>query len=232
MRKISLATTYYNCPDLAKLFVEKHLPHVDELIIVDDGSTEQLSIDKILVPSKKLKLLRTPTDIGFNSHGCRNLAMTKASNDWVIMIDIDRQFKDPQYTFESIKYKNNLCKESRYLFIVHVNDWGTKVHSSVNDFLINKHHFFSVGGYDEEIAGQRWGDREFFEQLKSVGGKEKILHDVDLLHFRASTNSLNNPIIKSSSDIIDQSHVDLILQRIVSPQTTKPILQFSWFEIT
>lgn len=228
MQKITLGTTYYNCPDLLLDFAQANINFVDELIIVDDGSV--VPIDNIVKPSNKLKLYRVNRDIGFNSHGCRNLIMSQASNNWVVMIDIDRCFKDPQYAFESIR-RRHLHNKARYLFIVHVPQWGHGIHSSVNDYLIHKDHFFSAGGYDEEIVGQRWGDREYFEQLLSAGGKEILMHDIDIRHTRGSTSTLgSNELILSSNH--PTSHVDLIQQRMNNPDRCKPILQFEWDQLS
>ena len=227
MQKITLGTTYYNCPDLLCDFVQSNIDHVDELIVVDDGSRE--SIQKVITPSDKLKLYRVSDDIGFNSHGCRNLIMNQSSNDWVAMIDIDRLFKDPSYTFETIK-KRPLHIKARYLFIVHTPEWGDNVHTSVNDYLIHRNHFFSAGGYDEEIAGQRWGDREFFQQLISAGGKELVMHDIDIKHTRRSTVTLSSKDLLISSNN-PTTHKELIQERILQPDKSKPILQFKWDQI-
>lgn len=228
MQKITLGTTYYNCPDLLLDFVKNNIDHVDELIIVDDGSTNP--INNIIKPSKKLKLYRVDRDVGFNSHGCRNLIMSQASNNWVVMIDIDRCFRDPEYAFESIKSRE-LHTKARYLFIVHVLRWGYRIHSSVNDYLIHKDHFFSAGGYDEEIVGQRWGDREYFEQLLSANGKEILMHDIDIRHTRISTSILDSNDSLLSSNL-PKSHYELIQQRIDSPDKCKPILQFEWDQLS
>lgn len=207
--------------------MKTNIDYVDELIIVDDGSLKP--IHSFVKPSDKLKLYRVDRDLGFNSHGCRNLIMSEASNEWVVMIDIDRCFKDPKYAFESIK-KRKLYNKARYLFIVHVPQWGRGIHSSVNDYLINKDHFFSAGGYDEEIVGQRWGDREYFEQLLSADGKEIIMHDIDIRHTRRSTSTLDsNDLLLSSNH--PSSHKDLIQQRIQNPDRFKPILQFEWDQL-
>ena len=222
-----MGTTYYNCPDLLKKFIDDNIDYVDELVVVDDGSSQP--INDFVTSSKKLKLFRVRADLGFNSHGCRNLIMTQASNDWVVMVDIDRSFKDPQYSFKTIKQRR-LHTRARYLFIVHVPNWGDGIHSSVNDYLIHKDHFFSAGGYDEEIVGQRWGDREYFRQLLSTGGKEIVMYDVDIKHTRKSTVLLpvKDSLISSNHP---STHEDLIQQRILKPDKHKPILQFDWDQI-
>lgn len=237
MNKITIATTYYNCPQLAQQFVEENLALVDEMIIVDDGSDEDYKIQNILTPSKKLRLFRVPQDLGFNSHGCRNLAATQSTNNWMVMVDIDRKFLDTNYTFNSIKSKSNLFVDSRYRFVMHTGEIGRHMHYTVNDFLIHKDHFFSVGGYDEELVSQRTGDREFFKQLVNAGGKELVLHDIDIVMKRLSSASQPAKIKQSIMSSNDSKTVNvetrkIVESRIKAPVKYKPILQFDWYEIT
>ena len=156
--------------------------------------------------------------------------MSQTFNPWVVLIDIDREFEDPQYTFESIKTRK-LKEDVRYRFQAHLGKWGRNVHPSVNDYLINKKLFFQAGGYDEEIVGERWGDRHFFKQLLSSGGKELFLQDLNLRLMREPTIRMkNNKLILGSEN--KQTHVELIEKRIISPQQNKPILCFDWHEAT
>lgn len=226
-RKITLGTTYYNCPDLLQEFVYNNLPHVDELIVVDDGST--IDAKSFLKPAPNLKLLEVKADIGFNSHGCRNLIVHQSSNDWIVLLDVDRALLRPKTAFH--KFKNmHLNNSYRYLFMAHLEKKGQNVHASVNDYLINKGLFLSVGGYDEEIVGQRWGDREFFMQLRAAGGKEKLLYDIDMILIRSGTSSLlsNDNIISSNHE---HTHLKLISDRMITPDPHKPTLQFEWYQV-
>lgn len=218
--EITIGTTYYNNPGLLKRFIERNISFVDELIIVDDGSSLPASdyIDK----SEKIKLYRVTKDYGFNSHGCRNLIMTQSTNDWVILIDIDREFSDPAMSYNIIK-TSKLKRSTLYRFIAHSNNTGA--HHSVNDYLIHRSHFFSAGGYDEELIGERWGDREYFEQLKHYG-TEKTLYGVDLNLLRSPSVHLkiNSPNDKRTS----AKNVELVQSRILNPDPNKPILTFDW----
>lgn len=231
--KITLGTTYYNNPELLQTFVERNLPYVDELIVVDDGSP-RYPITDFLQPSDKIRLFRVTKDYGFNSHGCRNLIMKQATNDWVILIDIDRAFTEPEIAYNIIK--TAVLKENTlYRFTAFGNPDGTDAHQSVNDFLIHKNHFFKAGGYDEELIGIRTGDRSFFEQLGHFG-KEKILHGINLQLMRRSSvkqkqvdkdsvwcspndKPLSSPLIK------------LLQKRAKNPEPNKPILTFNWEEL-
>lgn len=228
-RKITLGTTYYNNPEAIRVFIDKHAKYVDELIIVDDGSPDYPLAD-LISPTEKIKLYLVKKDYGFNSHGCRNLIMTESTNEWVVLVDSDRSFNDPEYSFDFFK-KTPLISNCRYTFVCHAGYIGNRIHDSVNDFMISKQHFFSVGGYDEEFIGSRCGDREFFVQLRN-NGTDRNVPSVDVLLTRPSTSSLedNHPTI-SPNDVIDMSTPPDILDRLFVPHPNKPILTFDWEQI-
>lgn len=206
------------------------------MIIVDDGSEDIYSIDKFISPTDKIKLYRVPIDYGFNSHGCRNLIMKEASNEFVILADSDRIIYDVENTIASIKKRKTIKKNRRYKFVSHLIKLGNSTHESVNDYLISKTHFFKAGGYDEELIGVRTGDREYFKQLMHYG-YEKILYDVDIILTCGATVSIKDKEKKtrrmSKNDVRESREVKkLIDSRIKNPDPNKKILTFEWFEIT
>lgn len=224
--KLTLGTTYYNNPDYLQRYIERNINYVDELIVVDDGSS--LPITDYVQPTNKLRLFRTKKDYGFNSHGCRNLIMKQATYDWVILMDVDREFLYPEVSYEIIK-KARLNQSTRYCFVAHS---GIKdSHQSVNDYLIHRNHFFSAGGYDEELMGMRTGDREYFQQLLHFG-KEKILHGVDMMLTRKSSVTVGKLATSKFDKKIDPKVMDLIYRRMKTPEPNKPILTFEWEEIS
>ena len=116
---LTLGSTFYNNPENLIEFVNTHQDFVDEIIIVDDGSPR--IITDYLLPSSKIRLFRVKKDYGFNSHGCRNLIMTKARHDWVVLIDLDRKFIWPEDAFNQIR-SVNLQSNTLYRFSCH-NGW-------------------------------------------------------------------------------------------------------------
>jgi hypothetical protein len=230
-RKITIGTTYYNNPDNLKGFLKNHLEYCDEFLIVDDGS--EIPMDKHLPKDERIKAFKVKKDYGFNSHGCRNLIMKQTSNEWNILLDIDRYFVDAQYSFNTLKQrplKNNVL----YKFMAFT-EWASKsdsAHESVNDFLIHKDYFFSAGGYDEELMGYRTGDREYFYQLEHFGHK-RVLYDIEIMLCRKPSTTLHSNE-KSKFDKkqkLDWATQKLIYDRIKSPQKVKPILTFEWERI-
>lgn len=231
---LTLGTTYYNNPSELINFVNLHLDYVDELIVVDDGSA--LSITNYLVPSDKLRIFRVKKDYGFNSHGCRNLIMKQSTNDWVILLDVDRNFIRPHESIGTIRKRlPKLNTRKLHRFLTHVRHEGN-CHESVNDFLIHRDHFFSAGGYDEEIIGIRTGDREYFEQLLHFGG-ERLMQDVSIIFTRGPSTLIRGDTMSPFDRVLGnrQSKTFLdhikVIDRMINPEPNKSILTFEWEEI-
>lgn len=91
---ISLVVTTYNWPQalqLVLLSVLKQSSLPDEVIIADDGSTQE-TIDLItqLQPTFPVPLIHSwQEDLGFRAARSRNLAIAKAQHDYIVMIDGD-----------------------------------------------------------------------------------------------------------------------------------------------
>lgn len=223
--KLTIGTTYYNNPEYLIKFIDRNFEYVDEIIIVDDGSS--LPISDFVTPTDKIKLFRVTEDIGFNSHGCRNLIMKQAKNNWIILMDIDREFIFVEEAYKTI-YDAHLNPDTLYRFMAHSNI--KESHISVNDFLIHRNHFFSAGGYDEELIGMRTGDREYFKQLLHFG-REKVLYGVDMLLTRKPSAQIKHLARSQNDRPIDKSIMKLIDHRINFPNPEKPILTFNWVQL-
>ena len=217
--KITLGTTYFENPNYLLRFLNLHLDKVDELIIVDDYSTNYPAL-KYIPSDEKIKLYRVTKNYGFNSHGCRNLIMNQSKNDWVCLIDIDREFHNNGKDLLKI-YETNLEDNVLYKFPTHFSFFGNGIHQSVNDFIIHKNLFNSVGGYDEEFVGYRTGDRQLFAQISNFGFIKTLL-EINLIYTRAATEDIfdvYNPPKKIK---------ELVEARIMNPDRNKKNLTFCW----
>lgn len=197
---------------------------------MDDCSEDIYHILNYVKPSEKIKIYRVKKDYGFNSHGCRNLIMKEAENEFVILLDSDRKIINPESAFNIIR-KRKLKHNVLYRFTAHTVKYGRSKHVSVNDFLISKTFFFSAGGYDEEWMGYRNGDRQYFSQLEHFGSEE-VISEIDLLLTRKSSISLKNEQIISKNDKkISKKEKDIVKQRMIVPEPNKKILTFDWERI-
>lgn len=225
--RLTLGTTYYNCPDLLEKFIDHNIDHFDEIIVVDDGSTEQA--EHYIKNRQKIRLYRVPIDYGFNSHGCRNLIMKETNTDWNVLLDVDRLFVDTKLAVDTIKSKK-LRADTLYLFEMFSNHKKPEtIHPSVNDFLVNKNHFWKAGGYDEELIGIRFGDREYRKQLLHFG-KEQLMYGIQAKFTRGPSNMIN---FVSPNDIkeYDLKLNNLINERMIRPEPNKKTLTFEWYRV-
>lgn len=188
-----------------------------------DDCSKQYPAENVIDRYDNVKLFRVKHNYGFNSHGCRNLIVNKATNDWVMLIDVDREFYDNGKDLQKI-YSYELNSDILYKFVVHVFNFGNRAHRSVNDFLVHKDLFNMVGGYDEELIGIRTGDRQLFDQMSNFC-KIQTLKDVNLMYTRASTKA------DKSEYHISASQEAIIESRIIKPDPNKKILTFDWEQI-
>lgn len=174
--RLTIGYTYYEDPTLLKeqLFLWKRYPPEVEIIVVDDGSVNYPAFDvlkNVRMPAN-LRLYSVHDDLGFNSHGCRNLIAKVAYSDYVLFCDIDCQFSPQDIAYlRTIQFQ----KESLYNFHSYTCSTGQyKKEGHINVFLVNTETFWEAGGYDESFTGYHYGDREFIKRLKKVTTNRKI----------------------------------------------------------
>ena len=167
--EITYVTTYYNDPTLLYALLENfNTETFSNIIIVDDGSQESPAEPVVqMFPDLPVSLFRIKDDLGFNSHGARNLAMKHVKTEWALLTDID------MYYDEGICYdlKHNIQHASnKQYFNFWVNskqDFIGRCQLTHNDFCIRVEDFWQSGGYDEEFVGMHYGDRIFVDRLNS-----------------------------------------------------------------
>lgn len=166
---ITYVTTYYNEPKLLyKLLDSFDTNTFSKIIIVDDGSLESPAEPVAAIFSDlPISLYRVKEDLGFNSHGARNLAMKHVDTEWALLTDID------------MFYDEGICRDLRTVvqaafprqyFNFWVNskqDFIGRCELTHNDFCIRPEDFWISGGYDEEFVGLHFGDRLFTDRLNS-----------------------------------------------------------------
>lgn len=153
MEPFTIITTYYNDKQLLEEFIydfniinQKH-QHL-KLIVIDDGSTINPA-DQFCKKQDNFELYKITKDLGFNSHGARNLGVVQSTTDWNLLIDVDYDLK----TLDLSQLPEVLDLNTIYFF-------------SVNTFLIHRDAFMSCKGYDEDFVNIHFGDRLFTWHLK------------------------------------------------------------------
>ena len=125
MNTITIVQTYYNDVDFLKQAIEHWNTFTTSvsIILIDDGSNKYPAAD-IIANAKfnsnlKVSFLVVEEDIGFNSHGCRNLGAAVAETDWIIFLDIDHAItSDDLFKLQTM----NLSNDKWYSFITRHNN--------------------------------------------------------------------------------------------------------------
>jgi glycosyltransferase involved in cell wall biosynthesis len=140
--KISLCAIVKNEEAFIRAYLENALKFVDEIIIVDTGSTDK-TIEIIESFNPKIKLFRTEWHDDFSR--ARNESLKHASGDWILILDPDErlELKDEQLL--------------RKLVALPKNDNEARVYS-----------FKQIHYYDEELISAVQYRDTFFENHKGI----------------------------------------------------------------
>jgi glycosyltransferase involved in cell wall biosynthesis len=193
--KVSVVSPYFEDIVHLERFLSMDWDWVDEIIIVDDGSEVDHAVDFLreckLPVIEKVRLLRVKENLGFNGHGCRNLGVQQAKNDWVFLIDIDMEVCGN--TGERILEELPKLTENQFLgtfarrtlapnwdgweVYKQNSPWGSVATDEdyqdviqdveYNTYVIRKEQFISTRGYDEEFTNIHGGSRVFVERLQT-----------------------------------------------------------------
>lgn len=146
-------------PDLLKVI---------EFIIVDDCSPVEYEI-----PDFRLNItwLRIDTDIQWNQGGARNLGVTCAKSDKILITDLDHEV--PEHTFS---YLINHRNPGRDFFKIYRRENGKVIKGHSNLFFMSRARFMRFWGYDEEYSGDYGAeDYRFVKFQKYHGSRQRYL---------------------------------------------------------
>jgi predicted glycosyltransferase involved in capsule biosynthesis len=166
---ITIIQTYYN----ERFYLETQIERWNNyntpvnIILIDDGSqiepAENVLKEHALNDNINFSLYKVTEDIGFNSHGCRNLGARLAQSNWLLFQDID-------YTLQPSDLKRlqteTLDLNSWYELNAKFQGRGN-TYMALNQFLIPRKLFLDSGGYDESFVPFHYGDRELLSQLEN-----------------------------------------------------------------
>jgi predicted glycosyltransferase involved in capsule biosynthesis len=165
---ITIIHTYYN----ERFYLETQIERWNNyntpvnIILFDDGSqiepAENVLKEHTLNDNINFSLYKVTEDIGFNSHGCRNLGARLAQSNWLLFQDID-------YTLQPAHLKrlqtDPLDLNSWYELNAKFQGRGN-TYMALNQFLIPRKLFLDSGGYDESFVPFHYGDRELLSHLE------------------------------------------------------------------
>ena len=166
---ITIIQTYYN----ERFYLETQIERWNNyntpvnIILIDDGSqiepAENVLKEHTINDNINFSLYKVTEDIGFNSHGCRNLGARLAQSNWLLFQDID-------YTLQPSDLKRlqteTLDLNSWYELNAKFQGRGN-TYMALNQFLIPRKLFLDSGGYDESFVPFHYGDRELLSQLEN-----------------------------------------------------------------
>jgi len=165
---ITIIHTYYNERTYLETQIERwnYYNTPVNIILFDDGSqiepAENVLKEHTLNDNINFSLYRVTEDIGFNSHGCRNLGARLAQSNWLLFLDID-------YTLQPADLKRlqteTLDLNSWYELNAKFQGRGN-TYKALNQFMISRKLFLDSGGYDESYVPFHYGDREFLSHLE------------------------------------------------------------------
>jgi predicted glycosyltransferase involved in capsule biosynthesis len=165
---ITIIQTYYNERFYLETQIERwnHYNTPVNIILIDDGSqiepAENVLKEHVLNDNINFSLYKVTEDIGFNGHGCRNLAARVAQSNWLLFLDID-------YTIQPSDLKRlqteTLDLNSWYELNAKFKGRGN-TYTALNQFMIPRKLFLDSGGYDESFVPFHYGDREFLSHLE------------------------------------------------------------------
>jgi hypothetical protein len=183
-RPFTLIFPYYENPTMLDMqlmrlsIMPAEVREALHLIVVDDGSPKSPLGEFTAACMRGLglasvQLFRITVDVRWNWIAARNLAVSQASTEWVLMTDIDHIV--PEATMRRIQ-EVKLSDRNVYRFSrVDVPDL-TPYKPHPNSWLMTRAMFDKIGGYDERFSGYYGTDGEFRDRV-TAACREVVLLD-------------------------------------------------------
>ncbi len=170
MRPLTLIMAYYENHTMLQRHVhqfhryDRKIQKCLRVIVVDDGSPKAPARLDSECPCP-LEIYRMQVDVRWNQDACRNLGVSKARTEWILLTDIDHLVpNDTMAGFMSMSlnpehvYKFSRVSEPGMLpYKPHPNSW-----------LMTRAIYEKVGGYDERLAGWYGTDGDFLDRVAVV----------------------------------------------------------------
>lgn len=207
--------------------LRKYFPDI-KMIIVDDGSpTDRLEFVVCDQDLTNIELVRIKKDLGFNSHGARNLGMHLSKSEWNLLMDLDIGLTS--LNLDVVEYEDN--PNNIYSF-------------AINTMLIHKQVFNSCKGYDEEFVNIHYGDTIMLDYFKKkfnfieTNTKVRFLRRGRKLIFSSAHEITEYPNLKFTYqpkhrwDKLNEIETFVKLRYLSGDFTNKKTLNFEWEIVT
>jgi len=133
-----------------------------QFVVVNDCSKLEFEIPDFNLNILWLNIL---DDIPWNQGGARNLGVTYARSDKVLLTDIDLEF--PEQTLDYMRRARN---PRNTFYKVRSNKSGVICNGHPNVFFMSRARFFRFYGYDEEFSGGHGGEDFRFVKIQKYHG--------------------------------------------------------------
>lgn len=236
IESFTIVSSYYSLVDGDIEFVRKRVEDFQKLrasvscslILVDDGSPYD-RLEDVLdgLNTEGVSAYRITEDLGFNSHGARNLGVKLSKTNWCLLIDVDVDL-------------NSLNLEKLSL-----EDDPDRVYEfALNTMMINKKVFDECGGYDEDFVNLHFGDREFISYLMKTYKFEKLNAKLNFMRKGrkvTSCDKIEKTTYVSLDKILQPMKVSKNLHAIISTVrdryerkdfSSKKTLAFDWVKLS
>ncbi|MDD5298341.1 MAG: glycosyltransferase [Rhodocyclaceae bacterium] len=166
-------------------------------VIVDDGSPLRIEPPEL---NLNLTWLRVNEDIRWNQGGARNLGVTYAKSDNMLLSDLDLMF--PEETLRALT-EARPCGKNIFKFKEKDEATGQLRKGHPNTFFLSRARFLRFYGYDEEFTGNYGAeDFRFVKFQKSQGSRQRyfdqrypyyVRHEIDRKNsYHSLTRDLSN----------------------------------------
>jgi glycosyltransferase involved in cell wall biosynthesis len=109
--KVSVIIPAFNAGTFIHKAVSSALeqPQVREVLVIDDGSTDQTKEVLQSIKNKKLRVLTHENGVNKGRSCSRNLGLKKATSDYIAFLDADDYYLPHRFDKDELIFKNNKC---------------------------------------------------------------------------------------------------------------------------
>jgi hypothetical protein len=225
MENLTIGFAYYNQPLMLAewwrwMGVYTTVPKNFRFIFVDDGSPDHpLEVPDLIQTFFNVEVYRIEPNIPWNQPGARNLIMSQAQTDWVLLVDVDHVVS-PSLVPQLLAFKPvpGLCYKLGRFY----EKTGMPQSMNPNQLLINRDDFWLAGGYDEDFCGHRGHDDHMLKCTLAARGINQVDLPLHRLRSYSSWDIANDesdpPVVSDASVpscVFDRSpaHNSALLQR-------------------